>query len=127
MGYDILLWHSLSLPYNYLYIYLIYSRINLLHHLYQIISKIIIFCKKHKPIRYIIFDFNKRVSDLDIDANTPDSQECKDSKFIYPILEFVILILNDPKCRFPIHIEFERCREETVSALNHFGIRWCER
>ena len=40
--------------------------------------------KYNKPIRNIIFNFNKLVSDLDIDANTPDSRECKDSKFIYP-------------------------------------------
>ena len=29
--------------------------------------------KYNKPIRNIIFNFNKLVSDLDIDANTPDS------------------------------------------------------
>ena len=30
-------------------------------------------CKYNKPIRNIILSFNKLVSDLDIDANTPDS------------------------------------------------------
>ena len=33
----------------------------------------IIFYKYSKPIRNIIFDFNKLVSDLEIDANTLDS------------------------------------------------------
>ena len=37
-------------------------------------SELPIFCYKYnKPIRNIIFNFNKLVSDLDIDANTPDS------------------------------------------------------
>ena len=33
----------------------------------------IIYYKYNKPIRNIIFNFNKLVSDLDIDAYTPDS------------------------------------------------------
>ena len=33
----------------------------------------IICYKYNRPIRNIIFNFSKRVSDLDIDANTPDS------------------------------------------------------
>ena len=37
-------------------------------------SEPLIICYKYnKPIRNIIFNFNKLVSDLDIDANTPDS------------------------------------------------------
>ena len=33
----------------------------------------IIYYKYNKPIRSIIFHFNKLVSDLDIDTNTPDT------------------------------------------------------
>ena len=40
--------------------------------------------KYNKPIRNTIFNFNKLVSDFDIDANTPESWDCKDSKVIYP-------------------------------------------
>ena len=40
-------------------------------------------CSKYnKPIRKMIFNFNELVSDLDIHANTPDTWECKDSKFM---------------------------------------------
>ena len=50
---------------------------NLLHHLYLIVSKVLnrlLLCYLSiKNIRYIIFNFNKLVSDLDIDANTSDS------------------------------------------------------
>ena len=33
------------------------------------------------------------MSDLDIDANTPESCECKDSKIIYPSAGHVVMIL----------------------------------
>ena len=44
----------------------------------------IICYKYNKPIRHTIFNFNKLVSDLDFNTNTPSSRDCKDSKFIYP-------------------------------------------
>ena len=95
----------------------------------------------NKPIRNIIFNFNKLVSDLDIHANTPDSWECKDSKFIYQSAGHVItgnlkiipdsrirnIVSKGPKYRFPSHIDFNRCREEIATALNDFGNRWCKR
>ena len=40
---------------------------------FQTFQQPIICYKYHKPIRNIIFNFDKLVSDLDIDANTPDS------------------------------------------------------
>ena len=46
-------------------------------------------CYKYKNIN-IIFHFNKLVSDIDIDANTPDSWESKYSKFIYPSVGHVV-------------------------------------
>ena len=81
------------------------------------------------------------MSDLDIDAYSPDSRECKDSKFIYPSAGHVVTgnlkiipdsrirnnVSKGPKYRFPSHIDFNRCREEITSALNDFGNRWCKR
>ena len=80
------------------------------------------------------------MSDLDIDAYTPDSRECKDSKCIYPSAGHVVtgnlIIIRDsrvrnivskgPKYRLSSHIDFNRCREEIASALNAFGNRWCK-
>ena len=101
----------------------------------------IICYKYNKPIRNIKFNFNKLVSDLEIDANTPDSLECKDSKFIYPSAGHVVtgnlkiipdfrirnIVSKGPKYRFPSHTDFNRCREEIAAALNDFGNRWCKR
>ena len=43
----------------------------------------IICYKYNKPIRNTIFNFNKLVSDLDIETSSPDSWDCKNSKFCY--------------------------------------------
>ena len=65
----------------------------------------------------------------------------KDSKFIYPSAGHVVtgnlkiipdsrirnIVSKGPTNRFPSHIDFNRCREETSSALNDFGNRWCKR
>ena len=81
------------------------------------------------------------MSDLDIDAYTPDSRECKDSNFIYPSAGHVVagnlkiipdssirnIVSKGPKYRFSCHIDFNRFREEIASALNDFGNRWCKR
>ena len=37
------------------------------------------------------------------------------------------IAFKGPKYIFPSHIDFNRCREEIVSALNDFGNRWCKR
>ena len=37
------------------------------------------------------------------------------------------IVSKGPKYRLPSHIDFNRCREEIVSALNDFGNRWCKR
>ena len=94
----------------------------------------IICYKYNKSIRSTIFNFNKLVSDLDIDANTPDSKE---SKYSYPAVGHVMtgnlknlsdsrirsIICKSPKYRFPSRIEFKKCREEIAAALilNDFG------
>ena len=35
----------------------------------------ILCCKYNKPIRYTIFNFNKIVTDINIDSNAPDTPE----------------------------------------------------
>ena len=41
-------------------------------------SETTIICYKYsKPIRSTIFNFNKIVTDIDIDSNTPDSFDCQ--------------------------------------------------
>ena len=101
----------------------------------------IICYKYNKPIRNTVFNFNKLVSDLDIHANTPESWDCKDSKFMYPaaghIMTGSLKIISDsriryivskgPKYRFPSRVDFKKCREEIASALNDFSNRWCKR
>ena len=37
------------------------------------------------------------------------------------------IVSKGPKYKFPSHMDFNRCREEIVSALNDFGNRWCKR
>ena len=98
----------------------------------------IICFKYNKPIRSIIFNFNKLVSVLDIDTSTPDTWDCKDSVYCYPTAVHIItgnlknipdsrihnLISKGPKYRFPSN---NKCREEIAAALNKFGNRWCKR
>ena len=100
----------------------------------------IIYYKYNKSIRNTVFNFNKLGSDLDIHANTPES-DCRDSKFIYPAAGHIMtgnlkiisdsriryIISKGPKYRFPSRIDFKKYREETASALNNFGSRWCKR
>ena len=40
--------------------------------------------KYNKSIRSVVFNFNKVVSVLDTETCTPDSLNCKDSKYVYP-------------------------------------------
>ena len=104
-------------------------------------SEPLIICYKYNnPIRNTEFNFNKLVSDLDIHANTPETWDCKDSKFMYPaaghIMTWNLKMISDsriryivskgPKYRFPSRIDLKKCREEIASALNDFGNRWCK-
>ena len=50
----------------------------------------IICYKYNKPIKSIIFNFNKLVSDLDIDTSTPNTWDCKDSVHCYPTAGHII-------------------------------------
>ena len=84
----------------------------------------IICYKKNKLVRSIIFNFNKLVSDFDIDTNTPETWNCKDSVYC-PAAGHIItgnlkiipgsiirnIISKGSKCRFPSNIVFNKCRE----------------
>ena len=92
--------------------------------------------KYNKHIRGAIFNFNKLVSDLDIETCSPDSWNCKDSKYVYPAAGHVItgnlkiipdsrirsIIAKGPKYRFPVHIDFQSCREKMQHLLMNFVI-----
>ena len=63
-----------------------------------------IICYKYdKPIISTIFNFNKLVAELDIDTKTPDSRDCKNSKFCYEPAGHIITgnlkIISDSRIR----------------------------
>jgi len=101
-----------------------------------------IICYKYKkPIRSIIFNYNNIVSDLNIDANVPDSCDCISSKFCYSPVGHVItgnfniiqdkrirnLLTKGPKFRLPASIDFNSCRVRIAEALQNFSINWCRK
>ena len=97
--------------------------------------------KYNKSIRNTILNFNILVSDLDIETSSPDSWDCKDSKFCYQSMNHIVtgnlkiitdsrirsVISEGPKYRFPARIDFNKCRETSVNALNDYSTRWCKR
>ena len=90
----------------------------------------------NKPIRSAIFSFNQVVSDLDIETCTPDTCNCKDSKYVYRAAGHVItgnleiisdsrfrsIIAKGPTCRFPAKIGFQRCRKNLLHLLMNIVI-----
>ena len=38
-----------------------------------------------------------------------------------------LIIAKGPKYRFPVHIDFQKCREKIAASLNEFYNRWCKR
>ena len=46
--------------------------------------------KNNKQIRYTIFNFNKLVTNINMDGNTPDSGDCRDCNYLYPPAGHVI-------------------------------------
>ena len=86
-------------------------------------------------------NLNKLVSDLDIETSSPNSSDCKDSKFCYQPAGLIVtgnlkiitdsrirsVISKGPKYRLPAHIDFNKCRETIASAFNDYCTRWCKR
>ena len=97
--------------------------------------------KYNKPIRNTILNFNKLVSDLDIETSSSDSWECHESNFCYQPAGHIItgnlkiisdsrirsIISKGPKYRFSTHVDFKKCREAIAGALNDYCTRWCKR
>ena len=103
----------------------------------------IICYKYNKPVRNIIFNYNKIVSDLNIDTNCngPASCDCNKSKFCYKPSGHIItgdfniikdkrlksLLSKGPKYRLPSLIDFDSCRNIIIEALKDFSVKWCRR
>ena len=101
----------------------------------------IICYKYNKPVRNIVFNYNKIVADLNINDNVPDSWDCATSKFCYQPAGHVItgnfkiiedkrlrnLLNKGPKFRIPSLIDFNSCRGQIAEALQNFSIKWCNR
>ena len=97
--------------------------------------------KYNKTIRITVFNYNKLVTELDIENSIPDSCDCKDSKYCYQPVGHIVtgdlkiitdsiirsIICKGPKYRFPVLIDFKSCREESAGALQEFCNRWCKR
>jgi hypothetical protein len=101
-----------------------------------------IICYKYtKPVRNLIFNYNKTVSDVDILGNKPDSCTCVDSNYKYEPVGHVITgdfhLLEDsilidifnkgPKYRLPVEVNFEDCLFEISNAIDTFIKNWCKR
>ena len=100
----------------------------------------IICFKYNKPVGSINFNFDKLLSDLDTDTNTPETWDCKDLVYCYPtaghIITGILKIIPDSRIRniiskglkyqFPSNIDFNTYREEIAAALNEFGNWWCK-
>ena len=97
-------------------------------------------CFQYKrPIRNIIFNYNKVTSNISDSALLP-SCNCKNSKFIYKPAGHIItgdlnviedsalrsLILKGPKYRLPSRIDFKACRKIIEDALISYAKHWCK-
>ena len=84
-----------------------------------------------------IFNFNKIVTDINIDSKTTVSCDCQNSNYLYPTTGLVVtcnlnvipdarvrnIISKGPKYRFPSKIDFPKCRREIAASLNDFSNR----
>lgn len=94
-----------------------------------------------KPIRNIIFNYNKVTSDPNILESAPTSCECNSSKFVYEPAGHIItgdlniisdkylrsLFTKGPKYRIPSRIDFDKCRDVVEEALQNFCKRWSKK
>ena len=101
----------------------------------------IICYKYNKPVRNMIFNYNKIVADLNINDNMPETCECAASKHCYKPAGHIItgnfdlikdkrlrnLLSKGPKYRLPSLIDFDSCRTKIAEAIQNFSIKWCNR
>ena len=100
-------------------------------------TEIPIICYKHNAsIRFTKFNFNKIVTDTNIDSNTPDSAKIQ-LIYILPAGHVITsnlsaipdarvrnIISKGSKYRFPSNIDFSKCRKEIAASLNDFSNHW---
>lgn len=101
----------------------------------------IICYKYNKPVRNMIFNYNKIVADLNIDENIPATCECASSKYCYAQAGHIItgnfdivkdkrlrtLLSKGPKYRLPSLIDFDACRSQLAESIQKFSTKWCNR
>ena len=92
--------------------------------------------KYNKPSRSTVFNYNKLVTELDIENSIPDSWDCKDSTYCYRPSGHIVtgdlniitdsrirsIICKGPKYRIPLPIDFKSYREKIAGALQEFVI-----
>ena len=82
----------------------------------------IICYKYNKHIRNTILNFNTLVSDLDIETTSPDSWDCKDSKFCYQpagrIVTGNLKIITDSRIRSVISKDLNIESQPTLTSIN---------
>lgn len=100
----------------------------------------IICYKYNKPIRNLIFNYNKVTSDENIKESCPVSCKCANSKFLYEPAGHIVtgdlsiikhkyirnLLGKGPKYRIPSKIDFEKCRKVFYDSLKEYAKKWCK-
>ena len=87
----------------------------------------IICYKYNKPVRNTILNFNKLVSDLDIETSSPAGHIVTGNLKIITDSRIRSVISKGSKYSFPAHIDFNKYRKTVASALNDYYTRWCKR
>ena len=101
----------------------------------------IICYKYNKTIRYTIFNFNKFVTNMNKDFNTPVSRYIQNYTYLFPLAVHGItgnlniipdargrnIISKGSKYRFPSYIDFPKCSRQISASINDFSNRWCKR
>ena len=82
------------------------SVISSIHTYFENKESPIICYKYNKPVRTTVFNYNKLVTELDIETTIPDSRGCKDSKYCYQPAGHAVSgdlkIITDSRIRFII-------------------------
>ena len=85
-------------------------------------ESLIICYKYNKPTHNTILNFNKYVSDLDIETSSPDSWDCKDSKLCYQPAGHIVTgnlkIINDSRIRSVISNNLNIDSQPTLVSIN---------
>ena len=103
-------------------------------------SPIISYCY-NKPVRSSIFNYNKLVSQFNLDTEIPTSCNCLHSKICYEPVGHIVtgnfemlgnrklidIFSKGPKFRLPLPIDFILCCEEIEGALDLYINAWCKR